>query len=1077
MSVLFNTETGRWEEVADADVAAGIESGRLISGGGQRMSGDGYSAVRTPEEAAELSGLLGESQDITAEATAANDAAAGERRAAFDTVGAKALTFAEGAVDALTFGLVHGRGAADDFRREVNSGSALLGQLAGTAVGMGLPGIGTVARVGEAGGRALAKALLGEATEGVVGRVLVRGAEEAAIGAGLMGSTAVGHQVGDAIIEDKAFSGAAVVHEAGLGALLGFGAGLLSGGFRAAASRGDIAAQGGLVNGTSIESIALTDELRGVRDAYARNLDEYAGRQGVLDVLVSEGQVPAVFGAERKAALDAARAAGKRLNELDLDAALNGDAREYGKYRSAMADYRAKAEAADALFREPHPLERLKQVRPGAPAEYPAPRVNTGGVDDEWAMGLDDMMAKNPGARARYAELHGREWEPVAVRTPSGPVVGEGGLGDAAPAPFREDFATPEAGTRAGKRPAGAQVPFMMTNDMRAALRARGVSDAAIAEMTPARAHEVLAGRAGFSQRINGGVTGAFERGELNTARGPVRPASTEIPPSGEYTIAEPVRSQLDLMPEIAPPRSGLDNAAAFDQFRQARAIEEAQLAGFRPDLPEPNMRIGEDRVGVSPLEKFEGARTVKTGRPEMTDQRTIVDRNVPRGEVQDATYVDKGVPRGEPLPKEPREPKTQKYIETPEEPTTVRPRDRSAHVQKYLDDWYLESQRLGPRLSPGDAAAVRLDSALRKLEAASGGRLNSAGSLELGERLGLKPINDMLIDRLDQIWALRKAARFAADEARGITTPLSGAKRSITDDAMRRFMRHQGAAMGAAYGGPLGAAFGWVIGGQLEKGIGFGARAAASAGRLKRAVLEAGARVLSGRRASVAARAAAGNRAYAYDETGPVQDPIERIRTIHRLAANPEKVRAAVRNQLGDVALSHPEVAGAIEDTAVRQVTNLSLRAPAIYFDQLNRAVQPTAGALRRFYEYENATHDVTGLLNSVGRGAITPVQVSALWEQHREVHAVLARALMDDPEALSKKPTAEIRAVEALLGIPLTAASSDPGYIARTQTAWQSQAQPPSPGKPQAFKITAPPPTRVQANATGVAPGNEQQ
>jgi hypothetical protein len=394
--------------------------------------------------------------------------------------------------------------------------------------------------------------------------------------------------------------------------------------------------------------------------------------------------------------------------------------------------------------------------------------------------------------------------------------------------------------------------------------------------------------------------------------------------------------------------------------------------------------------------------------------------------------------------------------------------------AEDYVEKWYWESKGQGPRINPADEAAVRIDQAMRRLSEMSGGRLDSAGALEIGERLGLSPTSDMFVDRLDQVWALRKAAKFAADEARGVATPLRAAGGGIVDEMAHRYMRMKGAAIGAAAAGPVGGAIGWVLGKHLPNVMGFGAKAASSAGRLMEMAVKTGDSLLAGRRATVLARAIAGNRPYAYDDNGPISDPVDRITKIHQVAANPDQVRATVRNQLGDVALQIPALAHAYEEAAVRQITNLSAAAPPIQRDALGRPVMPTAGALRKFYEYENSTHDLPGLLGSIQRGAISPTQAMALAQQHIAVHGVIVKQLLSDPDVLARRTTAQLRAMEMVLQIPLTRAAMDPGSIMRTQASWAAGTQQQGPQQaPQAFKINAPAPTPGQSGPR--APGNQ--
>lgn len=1117
---VYDHETNRWITVDQADAEAGIASGRYEAKN-QLVRTDTGTAVRAPSEM-DTAAAVGDrgARDIAAQQYQAELMEA--RREAFDTLGDKALTFGEGVVDALSLGLIHGHGEQADIRRDVNAGSALLGQLVGTAAGLGFTSPVSVVAKGSANlGKAAARGVLGEAASArAAGTVATRAAEEAAIGAGLMGSTAFGHQLSDAIIEDKAFAGEAIVHEAGLGALLGFGAGALAGGFKVAASRNAIKAQGGLLDGASYSSRSLVDEIKGVHGAWRDAAGQYEARAGVLEVLHSKGVIPEEMVVPYRDAAKKARRAVDILNEYSPMRALDAGPKEYQHFRRAMEQARAAVDEAGAVFASPPSAARPQRMPLGQAKFDP---VRTGHVTQggEWAQHLDELMLRDPEALAAYERLHGRPYEPMGGR---GPIQGEGGIPGER---FVDDAAAPTDKTAPGRR-----------------------------QVKEAAPEQVVAAGPGSVNRIDGGVTGAFERGELRT-NVRQRPATGDsaydaVPKSGEFTQVTPEgvptravdnldtavsgapegmpwrpsaptgrfrlsdfsedtlagegvgfrelnrqtnrgdwlqhgERDLGLHPDgyMSPAKDIRANAEAFAQFRERAASETAleRAASPAPARPVESPKTVQDWNAA----KGDGNRTVKSGKPDMEappSDKTVRDAGVPKGEVDalgDRTYRDPNVPKGEPLPKvrlaedgktavfEPADEVTQIRRGSPEWDEFQR---RAA--ENYIEKWYWESKAQGPRVNPADEAAVRLDAAMRKLSEISGGRLDSAGALELGEYLGLKPTNDMFVDRLDQLWALRKAAKFAADEARGVATPLRQSGNGMVDEMARRYMAKMGAAMAGGFlGGPLGGAVGWVAGKHLAGAIGFGAKAAASAGKVMEMAVKTGESLLRGRRATVAARAVAGNRAYAYDDEGPIQDPVKRIQKIQRLAANPDQIRATVRNQLGDVSLQAPQMAQAIEDTAVRHVTNLSLQAPVVMMDVLGRTVMPPAGALRKFFEYENSTHDLPGLLGSIERGAFTPTQAMALAQQHVAVHGQIVKTLLADPDVLARKTTAQLRAMEMVLQIPLTPASTDPGYVARVQQAWAAggQAQPQQQA-PQAFKITAPAPTPTQAH---VAPGNE--
>lgn len=409
-----------------------------------------------------------------------------------------------------------------------------------------------------------------------------------------------------------------------------------------------------------------------------------------------------------------------------------------------------------------------------------------------------------------------------------------------------------------------------------------------------------------------------------------------------------------------------------------------------------------------------------------------------------------------------------------PVEPGTPRPQEiastgeRSA-IQQYMDNWIRESGSTA-RISPGDMVDARMSEVLDKLNGA-GSRMDSAGSLELGKAMNLKPAATTLGERLDQVWSMHQAGKFAADEARGVATPLrKGLIGALQRYAVRKAVRGAlGAATGAAAGGPLGAILGYAL-----TSAGFAGSVASASGKMMGAIAKTGEALLKGPRLKIAVRAIAGNRPYQYDETGPIKDPIQRILAVQRLAADPERLRTQVRNQLGDLVLMSPELSQSLEDTAIKQIQSISVSAPAIFFSPLGQPVAPTGTALRRFFEFENAVHNLPELLQSISSGAATEQQIRALHVAFPAAHAHLVRNIMSKVEVLQKMSAANLHGLENVLGIPLTRSGADPAFTMRMQTDWQSENNQPV-GKAQALKITAPPPTPVQAGSSGKAPGNE--
>jgi hypothetical protein len=342
-------------------------------------------------------------------------------------------------------------------------------------------------------------------------------------------------------------------------------------------------------------------------------------------------------------------------------------------------------------------------------------------------------------------------------------------------------------------------------------------------------------------------------------------------------------------------------------------------------------------------------------------------------------------------------------------------------------------------------------------LVAKTGGRLDSAGALGLLERSGVRPSADNVGAYMDQVYAMRKAGMFAADEARGIKTPLRSALAG---------------AIGHAAGGPLGAVA--AVAADLLY-LKRGGKLAAASGRLMGSAAEAAEKLLTSKRVRVLSGAGASigeNKPWAYSDRGPIKDPVERIQEVQFLAANPDTVRQRVADTAKDLA-DQPQLLRALQDRTVNQLQRIALRAPAIVFDRLGRPMMPPGGKMREFHEYENAVHDLAGVLDAIGKGVATKPQIAALQDNFPSVHVKLALGLLVSPDELQKLSRETLRMVEQVTGAPLSNAS-DAMWLGRQAAAWMPPPAPPPPAA-QAFNINpAGAPTPSQSNATGRAPGN---
>ena len=227
--------------------------------------------------------------------------------------------------------------------------------------------------------------------------------------------------------------------------------------------------------------------------------------------------------------------------------------------------------------------------------------------------------------------------------------------------------------------------------------------------------------------------------------------------------------------------------------------------------------------------------------------------------------------------------------------------------------------------------------------------------------------------------------------------------------------------------------------------------------------------------RTAAASGAAAANNAWTYSERGPIKDPVERINEVKFLAQNPDGIRESIRKGAGALAESAPEMVQALQERAVAQVQHLAMKAPAIYFDRLGRALSPPQGKMRAYLEFENAMNSLQLILKGMGQGTLTRPQAEALKLGWPAVQVKAAAAFFMDPDKLREMSRDKLRVVEMVTGMPLTA-SSDPLFILRQQQGWI----PPEPAQPpaaaQSYSINPEgSPTPSQANATGRAPGNQ--
>lgn len=957
-AVLFNHETNAYEEVPAERVSAALASGQYTSSGAstQTKTGEGETLTR-PVAQMGAAAVQGESDAGAANAAHASAARLESRKLLTSD---KALTFVEGVGDAMTLGLIHGTTEEDELRREVDSGSALMGQLVGTALGLKFPGpIKGVTAGGEMFGSGVARALLGEAETGFRG-VVTRGLQEAGANAALMAASAFGHQVTDSVIADKPFAAESIASEAGYGALLGFGLGFAGSAFGklAKASRGAVEASGVAVRESGAAMASVGDLTRTWDDV----VDQHAQRVGVLKVLADDGHIPGDLHAERAEALREAESARDALKAIDPVRALGGDPKEFQGWRDAVERYQSAVGDLDRKM-TPSMLERAhgsygSPIEPGAGLNDAGPQIHP--LDVDTAMADKGQRSKlsyeadvgMAGSEPDWTELHG--------------------TGEEFKAKYHEIYGRPWEDTPG----------FHGPND--------------------------LAG----SENLGGTHTPTSELGtNPGTARGntSVDPPGLELKRQRDYDAQE--ASRFNKAPaKYVEPRDTLIDCAEVGPRQVLQA----------GDAPASQSETASDFVNNAKNELL----------------------RLPPGEGESATA-------------------------SPHKTNT----EGKRAVKDYLNNWFGEYDSK-PRVSLGDQLQTRLTKALDDIAKSGNGRLDSAGSLALLKSLGLREAETPLGQRLDQVWSLGQAGKFAADEARGVATPM---RRGLLNK-IQRYATYKGARvaasamLGGSVGGPLGAIVGMAL-----SSAGFAGRAASSAGNLMRKVAEAGEALLKGRRATLVARAVMGNRPYQYSDAGPIADPVQRIMDVQRMAANPEAIKARVTHQLGDLALTSPDMAQHLLDTTVRNVQAIAASAPAIMLSPLGKPILPSGTAVTKFLDFEKAMHDLPGLLDAVAKGSASDAQIKALHIGYPAVHAELMRQTLGQNTRLDALEEGKLRAVERILGVSLTRSTQDPTVTARFQGNWE--APKPAPRPAQAFKITAQKPTPVQASSSGRAPGNERK
>lgn len=949
-AVLFNHKTGSPEFVPSERIQGALASGDY-------SGGETTTVTQTPEglpvtrsvAGLPAASLGGETPDIAANAITGQTERERRVREDFDTAGDKLNTFSEGVIDAMSMGLLHETGEGADIRRDVNSGSAFIGQVIGTFT----PGPGTVMNAGRALGKAAGKIIMKEASTAAT-RVVARALEGAAAGGMLMGAQSIGHQTADAVFADKPWVASAVLHDVKLGLLLGGGlegAGGLIGEKLGAGSRAEVAGSGGLVDPTSPESLSAHSKIQEGVSSFHDILETRAANQGVMEVLAKEGHnVPKRFVADNGDLVKAADRARQHLASLDMDHALSGsDNKAFVEWRDAMEDYQKKVAAVDTAMSprlgEKPPAEATPQ--PPAPVRNPTQAgLEANKAEGNASGGAVEMhatMEGSPALRAKYQEIYGRPYE----------APGE------------------------------------------------------LQQLEP-----------GY-ENLNREVSPAASSGEKTNPRGKVQINPVER--SGTQTGSAPGPRPGDLRAESLnlPVIDARQNAEAFARFRESA--------------------LGDSTSSKLPPAEQPAAR--------------------PAGTFADLKNIDEALKKDRTAPAKPD-------LGGPPSPESINKAPKSSAVDRFMNNWYQEALRSGPKITPGDIAAGKLGRVMDEIRQASGGQLDSAAAVDLFTHEKISPAQTTFGSQIDQIYAARRIARHVADASRGVSTPLEKAAKS-------RILGLAGKILSVKAMGALGITGlpKYILGSALSsKLFGQTGRAAASAGRLNKAVLETAASLLKNNKGLIGGTVALnsfGNKPYAYSDVGPIKDPIERIQEIRRVAANPAALQDHIKNQLGAFGVMHPEVADSLAKQATTQVIQLSIRAPKFVWDAMGNIQEPAANEMRRFHSFENATHDVLGLLHAVQNRTANEQQIDALHTQHPEVQHKLLQGLFADPDAMQRASRSQLKMIEQVSGLHLSV-SGTPAFMARQMAAWAVHEQ----AKMNNGAVT--PPAQTPADAGARAPGN---
>jgi len=1055
MVQLRDKSTGQPHSVPLSELQSAIDSGQYEEYGGSTINVNrlGTQATETPEEAR---GTLatGNEQYIDPSVIGAQQSL-NTRREAFDTMGDKALTFVEGMVDALSVGMFHEHGDEADIRRDVNSGSALLGQLAGTVGGLegGIANpLRAITHGGEETGALLAKRLFGQ--EGAVAKAATSALKAGAGNATMMAAGAAGHQLSDAIFENKPLAVEAIVHEAGLGFLLGGGVGLLGDGL-VSALRGagkDAVEQAAGIPDVLNQASAHFDSSIGELD---NAVSIHENRLGALDGLEQasrEGLIPKDFIGPRREALKVAQTARDKLASLGTAAdALNDTPAAARKWVDSAEAYEKSVNDLDALMKpQLSEIHQTPAQKLGSPLQGPINETNPDmlaetGTTPPGILEVNDIMNNSPWGKAQYKKLFGRDWEAIK---PVEALPGEIPPIESGNAVHEQNLGGVETETSADITNPGVRRKIRTVEPESEPLTEQVKTSKLQKELPSRNKYE-----ASFSDQVDSGRITDNPQFQQLVNEAAIRSGQSEIPvaadsvlPSGASQNArdfyEAMNRDLrssptpgdysDLLEALTPDRNiakGFVSRPGNINMAERASMEHEPIG---PDHPKPAYRTEEAPI--------EGAKRSRVGNISGEERSGFSASQEQLG--QDLIL------------------------------------SKHEKLKKLMSSWFEDSKKT-IRSSPGSTASVAIQQSMADLMAKTSGRLDSAGSLGIAQKAGFKQTDSLLASRFQQAWALKKTAELVSKASRAATDNKSLVA-LLSNRIGGRIGRMAGGALAGEYvGGDAGSALGVA----LAAGYGsFTGKIAGSITTISNRLATVGEKLLTKSRPTIAARAIAGNRPWSYSDKGPIQDPIKRIQEIQHVASHPNMIENLVHQSAGDLALIHPEIHDQLVKVTAGKIQALSIRAPKFMWDKWGDVIPPPVGAMRKFLEYENAMNDLNGTLLSVQGGTITPDQAAGFREGWPQFNGKLTVQLLSDPSKLKSLPSTKLEAIENITGLSLRKLN-DGKFVSRQQIGWSIANDQSKPGSqpsqaPQAFKINANkvPEARPTINQSydGKAPGN---